>query len=74
MFLCHKNILTLVKTCPVNWVHYKMISIIANNISSEDLSISKIKLNEVIENKGIYFILVKSLDGKENKLQQIIYQ
>jgi hypothetical protein len=22
MFLCHKNILTLVKTCPVNWVHY----------------------------------------------------
>ena len=52
----------------------KMITTIENNISAENLSNRQINLSEVIEEAGVYYILIKSITGEQSNLQKIIYQ
>lgn len=52
----------------------KTISTIESNISSKNLSNYQINLSEKIEIKGMYYILIKSNNGKQNILQKIVYQ
>ena len=53
----------------------KTISVIENSISSQKRLDYKINLIEIIETKGIYYILIKSINGKQttkNSLSIII--
>lgn len=52
----------------------KVISIIENNISAKNLNNYQINLKEKTNNKGIYFLFIQSIDGKQKRLSKIVYQ
>jgi len=52
----------------------KVITILEDDISAIKLNSYQFSLSETVENKGQYFILIKSLNNNKNALKKIIYQ
>jgi len=52
----------------------KLIKILEEGITARELESYQFSLSEAVENKGQYFILIKSLSSNKSTLKKIIYQ
>ena len=52
----------------------KLIKTLEEDISSVELSTYQFSLAEAVENKGQYFILIKSINNERSALKKILYQ